>query len=233
MHSFRGSEIKACVFDAYGTLLNLDSVTETLRPRLGDKVEEIATIWRRKQLEYTWLRSLMGRHSDFWHVTGEALDWTLASLGLSDPLLRAQLMQNYLTIRPYPDAAPVLRKCQEAGFRTAILSNGSPTMLTGALSSGGLERLLDKVLTVEECSVYKPHPSVYQLVTDHFDLLPKQVGFVTANGWDAAGASAFGFQVAWINRTNAVPEVLPREARVQIASLSDFLPLLGLPPLGL
>jgi 2-haloacid dehalogenase len=220
-------DISACVFDAYGTLFDLDSVTAAMDSKLGGRAQELSALWRRKQLEHTWLRSLMGRHIDFWHVTGESLDVAMQSLGMNDPLLRAELMQQYLSPRAFPGAADVIERLTEAGLRTAILSNGSPTMLIGALSAAQLENKFDAVISVEEVSVYKPHPSVYKLACDRFDMTPGQIAFISSNGWDAAGAAAFGFRVVWINRTGAPPENLPGEPEVEIAALADLPALLG------
>jgi 2-haloacid dehalogenase len=221
-------DISACVFDAYGTLFDLDSVTAAMDARLGGRAGELGALWRRKQLEHTWLRSLMGRYTDFWHVTGESLDVAMQSLGLTNPLLRAELMQHYLSPTAYPGAADAVDRLAAAGLKTAILSNGSPTMLTGALSAARLENKFDAVISVEEVSVYKPHPSVYKLACDRFDLQPGQIAFVSSNSWDAAGAAAFGFRVVWINRTGAPSEKLPGEPEVEIAALADLPALLGL-----
>ncbi len=170
----------------------------------------------------------MGRYTDFWHVTGESLDVAMRTLGLDEPLLRAELMQHYLSPRAFAEAADVIDRVSGAGLKTAILSNGSPTMLTGALSAARLENKFDAVLSVEQVSVYKPHPSVYKLASDHFALSPSQIVFVSANAWDAAGAAAFGFRVIWINRAGLPADALPGEPEVEIASLGALPALLGL-----
>ena len=224
----RFKDIQVCVFDAYGTLFDFRAPLERRRAKLGDKLDALATLWRQKQLEYSWLRSLMGRHADFWRVTGEALDYAMEALAIDDPLLRAELMQLYLNIDAFDEARPVLERVKQAGLKTAILSNGSPTMLTSAVNRAALLPLLDAVLSVEERGVYKPHPSVYQLVVDQFDIGPSHVCFVSANGWDAAGAIAFGFQVAWVNRTHLPPERLPNGGLVEIERLTELPPLIGL-----
>ena len=220
--------IKACVFDAYGTLFDLDSVVSACRDVLGDKVAPLSDLWRRKQLEYSWLRSLMGRHTDFWHVTGESLDYAFAALGLTDPSLRARLMETYLAPPAYADAVPALKALHGGHLKLAILSNGSPSMLTSATKSAGLNDYLDDVISVEDVGIFKPHPSVYRLAIERFECQPAQIAFVSANGWDVAGAAAFGFQVVWANRRAAPREILPASAHAEIKDLTG-LPGLLLP----
>jgi len=219
--------VTACVFDAYGTLFDLDSVMAGARDTLGDKAAPLAELWRRKQLEYSWLRSLMGRHTEFWHVTGESLDYAMTALGLADPALRARLMETYLAPRAYPDVLPLLTKLRDTELKLAILSNGSPTMLTSATKSAGLSDLFDKVISVEEVGIYKPHPSVYRLAVERLECQAPQIAFVSANGWDVAGAAAFGFQTVWCNRRKALREQLPAIAHAEIAGLSELPGLLS------
>jgi len=213
------SGISVCVFDAYGTLFDLDKIASVGRAALGDRVTALSDLWRRKQLEYSWLRSLMGRHADFWQVTGESLDYALSSLGIADPGLRAHLMEAYLAPSAFPDALPALRKLRAAERKLAILSNGSPTMLTSAVKGADMNDVLDKTLSVEPVGIFKPHPSVYRLATEAFDCQPNQVAFISSNGWDVAGAAAFGFQTVWVNRRKAPREVLPAAPHIEIASL--------------
>jgi len=216
------------VFDAYGTLFDWASAAERARDTLGDRWREFADLWRAKQLQYTWLRSLMGRHADFWQVTSQALDFTLESFGLSDGALRPRLMGAYLNVAAYPDARPCLELLRAAGLATAILSNGEPHMLAAAVESGGLGKLLDAVLSVEAAGVYKPHPSVYRLAAERFGAEPGQLLFVSANGWDAWGGSAFGMQVAWCNRTAQRAERLPGAPGWVVRSLAEIPALLGI-----
>lgn len=216
------------VFDAYGTLFDWASAAERTRDVLGDRWRELAELWRTKQLQYTWLRSLMGNHADFWQVTSEALDHALEAMGHPDGALRARLMAAYLQVAAYPDARRCLELLRAAGLGTAILSNGEPRMLAAAVESGGLGGLLDAVLSVESARVYKPHPSVYRLATERFGAGPGQLLFVSANGWDAWGASAFGMQVAWCNRAAQKPERLPGGPTWTVRSLSEVPGLLGI-----
>lgn len=220
-------DIDACVFDAYGTLFDTSSAVSRCRETLGDVWQGFAQMWRRKQLEYTWLRALMGRHTDFWHVTAEALDYTFAAFRRNDPQLRALLMQQYLSLEAYPGVSDLLGKLKAAGKRTALLSNGSPTMLTALVSSSGLTRLLDAVLSVEQVGVFKPHPSVYQLAADRLSAAANRILFFSSNGWDAQGAAAFGFRAIWINRALEPQEALPGELAGMVGGIDEVPALLG------
>jgi 2-haloacid dehalogenase len=221
-------DIDVCVFDAYGTLFDYASAALRCKDALAGDWQAFSELWRRKQLEYTWLRSLMGRHADFWHVTGESLDYALTAFKRQDPALRALLMQQYLSLDCYPDAIAVLKRLREAGMKSAILSNGSPTMLAAAVNSAGISRLIDGAFSVETAATYKPHPSVYQIAVDKLAVAANRVCFLSSNGWDAAGAAAFGFRVVWINRSKMPAENLPGHPEVEVQSLAELPPLLGL-----
>ncbi len=214
--------VRAAVFDAYGTLFDVASASERAREALGERWQPLAELWRAKQLQYTWLRSLMGRHADFWRVTGDALDFALESLHIDDPALRARLMSLYERLDAYPDARPVLEALRAAGLRLAILSNGAPRMLAAAAEAAGVAPLLDAVLSVEAVGVYKPSPSVYRLALDHLRLWPNEVLFVSANGWDACGAKALGLRVAWCNRTGQPAERIPEPPDAVVRSLAEL-----------
>ena len=203
------------------------------RDELGGKADALSALWRQKQLEYTWLRSLMGCHADFWQVTSDALDYALAQTGLADPAipaaaggLRERLLGVYRALDGYPDAASALADLRGRGLRTAILSNGSPAMLAAAVDSAGLRPHLDDVISVEQVRIYKPHPSVYRLAADRLTVPPDRICFVSANGWDAVGAAYFGFHAVWINRLGLQRERLPGEPKVEIRSLSELSALL-------
>jgi 2-haloacid dehalogenase len=227
--SISPSTITACVFDAYGTLFDTSSAVNPARAKLGAEWQEFAAQWRRKQLEYTWLRSLMSKHADFWHVTAEALDHTLAAFKRNDPVLRAELMQNYLALPADAATTPLLEKLRASGRKTAILSNGAPTMLTAIVNLNKLTRVLDAVLSIELVGVYKPHPSVYQLAVDRLATPAEQILFVSANSWDAAGAANFGFNAVWINRALAPRDGLPGSIAAEVNGLGDVAALLDLP----
>ncbi len=216
---------RACVFDAYGTLFDLTSAARRCADALGDRADALGALWRTRQLEYTWLRSLMGAHADFWQVTGESLDYALAVLGIADAALRARLMDAFLHIQAYPDAVTVLDALKRARRPAAILSNGSPRMLSAAVASAGLGHLLDHVLSIEEAGIYKPHPRVYELAVRRLGVAAEHICFVSSNGWDAAGAAQFGFKAVWANRGGAPRERLPGEPVAELSGL-DRLPLL-------
>jgi 2-haloacid dehalogenase len=218
--------VRACVFDAYGTLFDFASAAAACADVLGDKADAVTTMWRDKQLQYTWLRGLQGRHADFWQVTGDALDFTLETLGIAEPQVRDRLMSLYRRLECFPEVPQVLRQLKEAGFVTAILSNGSPAMLAGAVAGAGLRGLLDHILSVEDVGIFKPHPSVYQLALDRLGLPATAISFQSSNAWDAYAASAFGMRVVWCNRYGQRRERLPGAPDREIRSLAELPPLL-------
>ncbi|MBL8659715.1 MAG: haloacid dehalogenase type II [Rhodospirillales bacterium] len=192
------------VFDAYGTLFDVHSAVARLRERLGPEAERLSELWRIKQLEYSWVRSLMPhrdrRHRDFRLLTEDALDYAMAATGGIDPALRGPLLDAYDALDAYPEVPSVLAALKDKGARLAILSNGSPAMLADATRSAGLDHLFDAVLSVEDAGIFKPDPRVYQLACDRFCVAAEEVSFQSSNAWDAAGAAAFGFSVVWVNR---------------------------------
>ena len=222
------ANIGACVFDAYGTLFDVHSAVGRSGGALGDKAGPVSALWRQKQLEYTWLRSLMGAYADFWQLTGEGLDYALAANGVADPDLRQRLMDLYLSLDAYPDVPGALGSLRAAGKQTAILSNGSPDMLQAAIDSAELGGHLDAALSVHELRIFKPDPRVYQLAVDRLGIEAARICFVSTNGWDAAGAAYFGFQVAWLNRFGQQPERLPGPPAAVIETLAELPDLLGL-----
>ncbi len=219
--------VRACVFDAYGTIFDFASAAARCADVLGDKAAAVTTLWRDKQLQYTWLRSLQGRHADFWQVTGDALDFTLETLGLAEPSVRDRLMSLYRTLDCFPEVPQVLRELKEAGFITAILSNGSPTMLADAVAAARLGGLLDHVWSVEEVGVFKTHPKVYQLAVDRLGVSAGAISFQSSNAWDAHAASAFGMRVVWCNRYGQRRERLPGALDREIRSLAELPALLA------
>lgn len=213
-------KIKACVFDAYGTLFDFASAAARCPDIPEDRRSALSALWRDKQLQYTWLRSLQGDYVDFWQVTGDALDFTLGSLGLASSSRRAALMDLYRTPTPFPEVADMLRTLRSAGIVTAILSNGSPEMLADAVRAGGLENLFDRVLSADAVRRFKTHPAVYQFALDELGLPAQAISFQSSNGWDAYGASAFGMQVVWCNRYGQQPERLPGQPDAEITTLA-------------
>ncbi len=223
----RLSGIKACVFDAYGTLFDFAAAAKGCRDVLGDDIDKLTAIWRDKQLQYTWLRALQGRHADFWQVTGDALDFALETLNIEKPGLRDRLMTLYLTLETFPEVAATLQRLKRAGLQTAILSNGSPKMLDAAVNGNELQDLLDRVLSVEAVGVYKPHPKVYQLAVDRLGVPASAISFQSSNAWDAYAAAAFGMRVVWCNRYGQRRERLPGNPDREIRMLSELPELLG------
>ncbi len=200
--------IKACVFDAYGTLFDVHSAAQRCRVELGDKADRLSAIWRAKQLEYTWLRSLMKDYKPFWEVTEDGLDYAMAAVGLDSPELREKLLALYWRLEAYPEVPSVLARLRAAGFKTAILSNGSPDMLNGAVTSAGLAAWFDDVQSVAHVGIFKPDAAVYEMSAARLGLEPSEICFMSANGWDAHGAAHFGFQVVWVNRFGQPKEYL-------------------------
>ncbi len=220
--------IGACVFDAYGTLFDFNAAAARFEDDLGGKAAELSDIWRMKQLQYTWLRSLMDDYRDFWTVTGEALDFALDAVAIRDETIREKLMNAYLTLDVYSEVPETLQKLKSAGVRTAILSNGSPEMLKTAVEGAGIADWLDASLSVEEVGIYKPHSSVYQLAVDRLGVEAARISFQSSNSWDAVGAAHFGFRVAWCNRFGQPDEQLSAQPDVQIKTLAELPPLLGI-----
>ncbi|MEM7320511.1 MAG: haloacid dehalogenase type II [Pseudomonadota bacterium] len=220
-----------CVFDAYGTLFDVaaaarQAAAEPEYSALAVKWPELAGHWRLKQLQYTWLRAITNAHTDFWTVTQEGLDWALEATGLDgDPALRRRLLDLYWELQAYSEVPAMLSALKSSGLQTAILSNGSPDMLNGAVESAGIGDFLDAVLSVESVGIFKPNVKVYDLVGQRFGGERSQVLFVSSNGWDAAAASGYGFLTAWVNRAGEPVDRLPwRPAHV----LSDLTGIPGL-----
>ena len=218
--------VRACVFDAYGTLFDFASAAARCADVLGDKATAVTTLWRDKQLQYTWLRSLQNRHADFWQVTGDALDFTLETLGIADPAVRDRLMNLYRTLDCFPEVPDVLTRLKKAGFATAILSNGAPAMLADAVAGAKLESLLDHVVSVEDVGIFKPHPLVYQRAVDRLGMPASAISFQSSNAWDAYAASAFGMRVVWCNRYGQRRERLPGAPDHEIRTLAELPALL-------
>ena len=213
---------RAVVFDAYGTLFDFNSAASAARDELGDDWQRLSDLWRLKQLQYTWLRGLAGHHAGFWQVTGDALDFSLASLRIERPGLRDRLMNLYLQLSTYPEVPAMLRVLKGRGMKLAILSNGAPPMLTAVVGNSGLDGIFDAVLSVEEVGVYKPHPSVYALASQRLGIASANICFLSSNGWDAYSAKAFGFRVIWCNRFGQPAERIPDTPDGEISDLSPL-----------
>ncbi len=222
------SNIQACVFDAYGTLFDVHSAVDKHRDRIGEQADDVSNLWRTKQLQYTWLRSLMKKHVDFWQVTGDALDFALETYDIDDSSLREALMDAYLQLDCYPEVHEVLSKLQENGMKLAILSNGSPKMLQAAVDNSAIGKYLDVNISVEDVGIYKPDPSVYRFAVDQLDVPAEKISFQSSNAWDAVGAASFGFRVAWVNRFSQRRERLGSPLHAELKTLDELPPLLGL-----
>lgn len=224
--------IRACVFDAYGTLFDYASAAAGCRDVLGDKLERLTILWRDKQLQYTWLRAVQDRHANFQQVTGDALDFALGALGIANSNLRRRLMDLYFNLEPFPEVPEMLKRLRAAGMKTAILSNGSPEMLRAVVASAGLTELFDAVLSVEAVGVFKPHPKVYQLPLDALAVDANEIAYQSSNAWDAYAASAFGMQVVWCNRYGQPRERLPGSPDREVKSLAELPRLVGIAELA-
>lgn len=222
--------IKTCVFDAYGTLFDVAAAAraaarEPGREAFAEKWPAIAATWRLKQLQYTWLRAVADAHCDFWDVTKDGLDYALEAEGFDDADLRERLLALYWELEAFPEVPTMLAALKDAGFETAILSNGSPDMLKGAVDSAGVGDMLDDVLSVEDVKIFKPHRSVYDLVGKRFGCAPPEVLFVSSNGWDAAASAGYGFHTVWVNRAGEPMDRLPwKPAKVlpDLATIPDI-----------
>jgi 2-haloacid dehalogenase len=218
--------VRACVFDAYGTLFDTSSVVLGHAQLLGVRAAPLATLWREKQLAYTWLRAAQGRHADFQRVTADALSHALEALDLPGEI-HGGLMRAYDLLLPFADAATTLARLRARGQRLAILSNGTPQMLEALLGHSGLTSALDFVWSVEEVGAFKPAPEVYRLATERLQLPAEEIAFVSANGWDAHAAAAFGLQSIWCRRAAQTPERLPGSPRAVVGSLQAVADLLA------
>jgi 2-haloacid dehalogenase len=219
--------VKACVFDAYGTLFDFAFAARASPDVPPEMVERLSALWRDKQLAYTWLRAAQHRHADFLQVTADALDFTLETLGVARPGLRERLLDLYLRLDAFPEVPEALARVRAAGLATAILSNGTPAMLAAAVDAAGLGNRFDAVLSVEEVGAFKPDPRVYQLAVDRLGIRARAIAFVSSNGWDAYAASAFGMQVVWCNRYDQRRERLPGAPDREIKTLADLPALVG------
>ena len=225
--------ITTCIFDAYGTLFDVAAAARTAaaepgREKFAEHWPKIAEHWRLKQLQYTWLRAVMDQHTDFWQVTQDGLDWALEAEGQhGDPELRQRLLQLYWELEAYAEVPDMLKALKNKGMNTAILSNGSPDMLTGAVQSAGIGGVLDDVLSVETVQIFKPARVVYDLVGTRFNCTPDEVLFVSSNGWDACAAAGYGFVTAWVNRAGDPVDRLHAAPEHRLTDLTGIPDLVG------
>ena len=203
------NKIKACIFDAYGTLFDVNAACRELSKEVGDNWEKLASLWRLRQVEYTWLRNSMDEYIDFWQITSDALDYAMETLGIENNELREELLNLYLKLEAYPEVNDLLKKLKQRGLKTGILSNGSMKMLNSAVDNANIREFLDEIMSVEECEIYKPSSKVYDLVKIKMRINKENVLFFSSNAWDMHAASNYGFKTIWVNRFNAKLERLP------------------------
>ena len=216
---------KAVVFDAYGTLFDVNSAAKKCKNKIGDKWEMFANFWRTTQLEYTWLRSLMKRHKDFWQITEDSLDKSMSVYNI-DKSLRDDLLNLYKVLSPYPEVEEVLKSLKKKNLKLCILSNGTPELLNELVSSNNLKNLFDKIFSIEEVKVYKPDARVYELPIKKFNIQPKEITFLSANTWDVSGGGNYGYNSIWVNRNNSQFDFLDYQPKNEISNLSHLLDIL-------
>ena len=217
--------VKAIIFDAYGTLFDVNSAAEKCKDKIGDKWEPFANFWRTTQLEYTWLRSLMGRHKDFWQVTGDSLDKSMKAFNI-DSSMKNELLNLYKILSPYKEVSETLKALKEKKFKLAILSNGTPSLLNELVKSNNLENLFDDIFSIEEVGVYKPNSKVYDIPIKKYKIEKNEVAFLSANTWDVSGGGNYGYNSIWVNRNNNIFDNLDYEPKHQIEDLSKLLDII-------
>ena len=215
-------KIKSVVFDAYGTLFDVNSAAEKCKDKIGDRWEEFANFWRTTQLEYTWLRSLMKRHRNFWEITEDSLDKSMKMFNI-DKSMRNELLNLYKVLSPYPEVEQVLNNLKKRKFKLAILSNGTPALLRELVTSNGLNNFFDDLFSIEEVKVYKPHSKVYEIPVKKYDLKADEIFFLSANTWDVSGGGNYGYNSIWVNRNKSVFDILDYKPKNEINNLSQLL----------
>ena len=218
-------KIKAIIFDAYGTLFDVNSAAEKYKDKIGDKWESFANYWRTTQLEYTWLRSLMSRHKDFWQVTKDSLDKSMEAFKI-DSSMRGYLLDLYKILSTFPEVKEVLSKLKEKNYKLAILSNGTPTLLNELVKSNNLEGIFDKIFSIEQVGIYKPSSKVYDIPIQKYKIQKDEVMFLSANTWDVSGAGNYGYKSVWVNRNNNVFDSLDYIPQYQVNNLGELLDLI-------
>ena len=214
--------IKAIIFDAYGTLFDVNSAAEKCKDKIGDKWGPFANFWRTTQLEYTWLRSLMGRHKDFWKITEDSLDKSMKSFQIHSSM-RDELLNLYKVLSPFKEVHETLKTLKEKKFKLAILSNGTPSLLNELVKSNNLENLFDDIFSIEEVGVYKPNSKVYDIPVKKYEIKKNEIAFLSANTWDVSGGGNYGYQAIWVNRNNNVFDNLDFKPKLEIKNLSLLL----------
>ena len=214
--------IKAIIFDAYGTLFDVNSAAKKCRDKIGDKWEPFANFWRTTQLEYTWLRSLMGRHKDFWQITEDSLDKSMKAFKIEFSM-RDELLNLYKVLSTFKEVQETLKTLKEKKLKLAILSNGTPSLLNELVKSNNLENLFDDIFSIEEVGVYKPNSKVYDIPVKKYKIRKDEIAFLSANTWDVSGGGNYGYQAIWVNRNNNIFDNLDFEPKLEIKNLSGLL----------
>ena len=213
--------VKAIIFDAYGTLFDVNSAAEKCKDKIGDKWEPFANFWRTTQLEYTWLRSLMGRHKDFWQITEDSLDKSMKAFNI-DSSMKNELLNLYKILSPYKEVPETLKALKEKKFKLAILSNGTPSLLNELVKSNNLNNLFDDIFSIEEVGVYKPDSKVYDIPVKKYKIKKNEITFLSANTWDVSGGGNYGYQAIWVNRNNNIFDNLDYKPTSEIKSLKEL-----------
>ena len=217
--------VKAIIFDAYGTLFDVNSAAEKCKDKIGDKWEPFANFWRTTQLEYTWLRSLMGRHKDFWQVTEDSLDKSMKAFNI-DSSMKNELLNLYKILSPYKEVSETLKALKEKKFKLAILSNGTSSLLNELVKSNNLNNLFDDIFSIEEVGVYKPDSKVYDIPVKKYKIKKDEIAFLSANTWDVSGGGNYGYQAIWVNRNNNIFDNLDYKPISEIKSLKELINLI-------
>ena len=217
--------IKAIIFDAYGTLFDVNSAAEKCKDKIGAKWEGFANFWRTTQLEYTWLRSLMGRHKDFWQITEDSLDKSMKTFNI-EASMKNELLNLYKVLSPFKEVPETLKKLKEKNFKLAILSNGTPSLLAQLVKSNNIDNLFDDLFSIEEVGIYKPDTKVYDLPIKKYKIEKNQVAFLSANTWDVSGGGNYGYQAIWVNRNNNIFDNLDYKPINQIKNLNELINLI-------
>ena len=217
--------IKAIIFDAYGTLFDVNSAAEKCKDKIGDKWEGFANFWRTTQLEYTWLRSLMKRHKDFWQITEDSLDKSIKAFNIN-PSMKNELLNLYKVLSPFKEVQKTLNTLKEKNLKLAILSNGTPSLLNELVTSNKLNNLFDDLFSIEQAGVYKPDSKVYDLPVQKYQIQKNEVVFLSANTWDVSGAGNYGYNSIWVNRNNSIFDNLDYKPQNEIKNLSELTKLI-------
>ena len=216
--------IKAIIFDAYGTLFDVNSAAEKCKDKIGDKWEGFANYWRTTQLEYTWLRSLMNRHKDFWQVTKDSLDKSMKAFNI-DPSMRDELLNLYKVLSPFEEVPEILKTLKEKKFKLAILSNGTPALLNELIKNNNLDNIFDDLFSIEQVGIYKPDSKVYDIPIQRYRVKKNEIAFLSANTWDVSGGGNYGYQSIWVNRNKNIFDNLDYKPKNEIKDLSELIKL--------